>query len=106
VLGTVKALGYGVAPVPAALMGVITGCAGGIVRDVLAGQPSILMRSEIYITAAALAAALAAGGAVLELPNGLVWPLAALAGFALRGAAIHWSLAIPEYGRKRHRPSP
>ena len=105
VIGTAKALGYGVAPVPAALMGVITGCAGGIIRDVLAGQPSILMRSEIYITAAALTAALAAGGAVFGLPNGLVWPVAALAGFALRGAAIHWSLAIPEYGRTRNGPN-
>jgi uncharacterized membrane protein YeiH len=104
VLGTVKALGYGVAPVPAALMGVITGCAGGIIRDVLAGQPSILMRSEIYVTAAALAAALAAGGTLAGLSNALVWPLAALAGFALRGAAIHWSLAIPEYGRTRNGP--
>lgn len=100
VLGTVKALGYGVAPITAALMGIITGCAGGIIRDVLAGQPSILLRPELYITAAALSAALAAGGTVLGLPNELVWPLAALAGFALRGAAIHWSLGIPAYSRK------
>ena len=85
-------------------MGVITGCAGGIIRDVLAGQPSILMRPEIYITAATLAAALAAGGTVLGLPREVVWPGAALAGFVLRGAAIRWSLAIPEYGRKRNGP--
>jgi uncharacterized membrane protein YeiH len=103
VIGTVKALGYGVAPVPAALMGVITGCAGGIIRDVLAGQPSILMRPEIYVTAAALAAAISAAGAVLGLPNEVVWPVAAFAGFGLRGAAIQWSLAIPEYGRDRSR---
>ena len=104
VLGTVKALGYGVAPIPAALMGVITGCAGGIIRDVLAGQPSILMRSEIYVTAAALAAAITAGGEFADLPDELVWPLAAIAGFALRGAAIHWSLSIPEYGQKQAPP--
>jgi uncharacterized membrane protein YeiH len=85
VLGTVKALGYGVPPVTAALMGVITGCVGGIIRDVLAGQPSILMRPELYVTAAALAAGL----------------VATLAGFALRGAAIHWGLAIPAYRRGR-----
>ena len=101
VLGTVKAHGYGVAPVPAALMGVITGCAGGIIRDVLAGQPSILMRAEIYVTAAALAAALAAAGTVAGLPNAAVWSVAALAGFGLRGAAIHWSLSLPGYGRKK-----
>jgi uncharacterized membrane protein YeiH len=101
VLGTVKALGYGAAPVTAGLMGVITGCVGGIVRDVLAGQPSILMRPELYVTAAALAAGLAAAGTVLNLPEALVWSVAALAGFALRGAAIRWSLAIPAYGRER-----
>jgi uncharacterized membrane protein YeiH len=98
VLGAVKALSYGVAPVPAMLMGVITGCVGGIIRDVLAGQPSILMRPELYVTAAALAAALAVGGTLLALPGALVWSGAALAGFALRGAAIHWSLALPTYG--------
>ena len=37
-------------------MGVLTACAGGIIRDVLAGEPSILMRPELYVTAAALAA--------------------------------------------------
>lgn len=105
VLGTVKALGYGVAPVPAALMGVLTGCAGGIIRDVLAGQPSILMRSEIYVTAAALSAAMAAGGAMAGFPGAVIWPLAALAGFALRAAAIHWSLSIPEYGQNKAPPA-
>lgn len=99
VLGTVKAISYGVPPVAAALMGVITGCVGGIIRDVLAGQPSILMRPELYVTAAALAAMLTAGGTVLGLADGLVWSIAALAGFILRGAAIQWSLAIPTYGR-------
>lgn len=100
VLGTTKAMAFGVPPVPAVLMGVITGCVGGIIRDVLAGQPSILMRPELYVTAAALASALCAAGLRLGLPEALVWSLAVLAGFALRGAAIHLGLAIPAYGRK------
>ncbi|MES2903571.1 MAG: TRIC cation channel family protein, partial [Pseudomonadota bacterium] len=53
--GAAKALNYGVAPVPAFAMGVITACVGGIIRDVLANEPSILMRPELYVTAAALA---------------------------------------------------
>jgi uncharacterized membrane protein YeiH len=100
VLGTVKALGYGVPPVAAALMGVITACVGGIIRDVLAGQPSILMRRELYVTAAALTASLAVTGTLLRLPTALVWAFAALAGFALRGAAMHRDLALPAYGGK------
>ena len=56
--GAAKALGFGVAPAPAFAMGVLTACAGGIIRDVLAGEPSILMRRELYVTAAALASGL------------------------------------------------
>ncbi len=100
VLGTAKALAFAVAPVPAVLMGVITGCVGGVIRDVLAGRPSIIMRPEIYVTAAALAATVCAAGTVLGLPRGLVWVLAAAAGFCLRGLAIGRGLALPAYGRE------
>ena len=103
VLGTAKALAFGLPLVPAMLMGVITGCVGGIIRDVLAGRPSILMRPEIYVTAAALSAGLCALGQTLGLARALVWPLAALAGFALRGTAISRGLALPSYGRVSNR---
>jgi uncharacterized membrane protein YeiH len=98
-LGTAKALAYAVAPVPAVLMGIITGCVGGIIRDVLAGRPSIVMRPELYVTAAALAAAVCAGGTVLGLPREVIWPLAAIAGFALRGSAIAFGIHLPAYRR-------
>lgn len=104
VLGTAKALAYGVAPLPAAILGVLTGCAGGIIRDVFAGVPSILMRPELYVTAAALSAVLCAGGIALGLPQGPVWAVAALAGFALRGAALTWGLVLPAYSRERPAP--
>ena len=100
VLGTAKALSYGVAPVTAALMGVISGCVGGVIRDVLAGRPSIIMRPELYVTAAALSAALCAAGTELGLTGWIVWLASAGAGFCLRGAAIHWGLGLPAY---RHR---
>ena len=99
VIGTAKALAYAVPPVPAVLMGVITGCVGGIIRDVLAGRPSILMRPELYVTAAALSAALCAGAAVAGVPQMLGWPVAMAAGFLLRAAAIHYRLRLPAYQR-------
>ena len=46
VFGAAKAIEYGINPLPAALMGIITACVGGIVRDVLAGEPSIILRSH------------------------------------------------------------
>jgi uncharacterized membrane protein YeiH len=56
------------------------------------------MRPELYVTAAALSAALATIGTLLGLPDALVWTVAGLAGFGLRAAAIHWALGIPSYG--------
>lgn len=99
VLGTAKALAFGVPPVPAVLMGVITGCVGGVIRDLLAQRPSILMRPELYVTAAALSSALCGAGTVMGWPPAITWAVAALAGFALRGAAIHYHIGLPSYGR-------
>ena len=99
-LGTAKALSYGVEAVPAVLMGIVTGCVGGIIRDVLAGQPSILLRPELYVTVAALSASLCAAGTLAGLPLALVWSVAALAGFALRAAALIWKIELPPYSRE------
>lgn len=101
VLGTAKALAFGVAPLPAMVLGVVTGCVGGIIRDVIAGVPSILMRPELYVTAAALAAAVYATGEALGLPRMPTMIAAALAGFGLRGAAMIWHIELPGYSRER-----
>lgn len=108
VLGSAKALSYGVPPVPAFVMGVITGCVGGIIRDVVAGRPSIIMRPELYVTASALAAVLCVAGETAGLPREGVWIGAALVGFALRAAAIRWRLALPAYrqGARREDQDP
>jgi uncharacterized membrane protein YeiH len=94
--GAAKALGFGVAPVPAFAMGVLTACAGGIIRDVLAGEPSILMRPELYVTAAALSAGLLVVLAVLGF-GWLAVIIAAFAGFALRAIAIQRGWSLPAY---------
>ena len=95
--GSAKALGYGVAPVPAFAMGVLTACFGGIVRDVLAGEPSILMRPELYVTAAALAAGLFVGLTLLGAPMWLAAVAGASAGFGLRALAIARGWKLPAY---------
>lgn len=104
VLGTAKALQYGVPPIPSVLMGVITGTVGGMLRDVLAGRPSILMRPELYVTAAALSASLTVAGTLAGIMNWWTWIAAALAGFALRLAAILLNLALPAYDERGQKP--
>ena len=102
VLGSAKAIAYGIPPVPAALMGVITGCVGGVIRDVVAGRPSIIMQPELYVTAAALSAALTVGGMevsrAFDLPEAWAWGIAFVAGFALRAGAIRFEWGLPSYG--------
>ena len=95
--GSAKAIGFGVAPVPAFAMGVLTACFGGIVRDVLAGEPTILMRRELYVTPAALSAALFVA---LTWAGIATWPGAAIAiaaGFGLRAGAILRGWSLPLY---------
>jgi uncharacterized membrane protein YeiH len=99
VFGAWKALSLGIAPLPAMMMGVITACVGGVIRDMLAGVPSIILRPEIYVTAAALASGLFVIADTIGLPT----PIAALAGvaagFALRAGAIAKGWSIPNYQR-------
>lgn len=101
VFGTAKALRYGIPPVPAAVMGVVTACVGGVIRDVLAGEPSILIRPELYVTAAALASTLHVALVLAGMPVAVAAALSAAAGFALRAAAIRWHLALPAYRARR-----
>jgi uncharacterized membrane protein YeiH len=95
--GSAKALGYGVAPVPAFAMGVLTACTGGIIRDLLAGEPSILMRPELYVTAAALAAGLFVCLTLGGVPMWAAAIAAVIAGFTLRGMAIARGWKLPAY---------
>lgn len=99
VYGASKALDYGVAPVPAFVMGVLTACAGGIIRDVIGGEPTILLRRELYITPAALAAGLFILLVVAGLPGFVAAAIAVVAGFVLRGLAIVRGLSLPTYSR-------
>jgi uncharacterized membrane protein YeiH len=97
VFGAWKALNLGIGPIPAMMMGVITACVGGIIRDVLAGVPSIILRPEIYVTAAALAATLSVGLIMMDVPIFWAALIGATAGFGLRALAIIRGLSIPAY---------
>ena len=99
VFGAWKALSLGIGPLPAMMMGVITACVGGIIRDLLAGEPSILLKPEIYVTAAALASGLYVALAWVGLPVPVAGAISAVAGFTLRALAIHRGWGIPAYQR-------
>jgi uncharacterized membrane protein YeiH len=97
VFGAAKAMSYGIPPLVAAMMGVVTGCVGGILRDLLAHEPSILLRPELYVTAAALASGLFVVLHWWGLDVPVAGVVAALLGFLLRAIAIWSGLGLPVY---------
>lgn len=68
VTGAQKALAYGIDPVMAAVLGMISGIGGGIVRDVLAGQVPLVLRTDLYAVAALAAGAIVTLGNVIGAP--------------------------------------
>jgi len=96
-LGAGNALTYGIAPLPAAIMGVFTACFGGVFRDVVAGEPSIILKPELYVTAAALAAGVFVALASLGIEPAVAAVIAFAMGFGLRALAIVKQLSLPSY---------
>jgi uncharacterized membrane protein YeiH len=98
VLAIEKTLDLGFEPGIAVVMGVITGIGGGIIRDLLTGQPTILMRRELYMTPILLGGALHVGLRTLtplEAAN-IGW-LAMLSIVAVRLGAIRWGWSFPDW---------
>lgn len=85
VTGAVKAVDYGLGPVPAALMGMATGIGGGMLRDVLTGRPPQVFNNELYATPALSGAMVAA---LLHRADQPLW----LVGMAGGGLCLVWRL--------------
>ncbi len=88
VTGTLKAVEFGLGPVPAALMGMLTGIGGGIMRDVLSGRVPLVFRGELYATPALVGAFIAVLGHEAGLRTAVVAFPAALVCFLWRVVAM------------------
>jgi uncharacterized membrane protein YeiH len=97
VVGAVKAVSLGAPPLSAVVMGVLTSTLGGIIRDVLADEPSVLLRRELYVTAAVVGAS---AYVILQLAGMGAWA-AGLIGFAsafvTRAGAIIFKWRLPGF---------
>lgn len=104
VVGTQIGLQVGVGPFVALVMGVITGTCGGIVRDLLGGESPLILRKEVYVTAALTGAA----GFELLFRSGAAQWLAAMIGFAvcfsIRALALLYGWSLPVYRPRPGRP--
>ena len=97
IAGATKGLDAGAGPLVALVMGVITAAVGGILRDLLGQEPSIVLRREVYVLASAIGAAVFLGVDALGVSRewAMVFGFTAAAG--LRFAAIWGNWALPVY---------
>jgi uncharacterized membrane protein YeiH len=94
VAGTEKALAYKISPFIAVLLGTTTGVGGGTVRDILLAQIPIVLRADVYATAAMAGSAVMVVALRLRVPRALAATLGGGVCFVLRMVSVwrHWNL--------------
>ena len=98
VAGTEKALAYGLAPGAAALLGMLTGIGGGVVRDMLVNEVPVVLRADLYAVAALTGAAVVVLGELLHLPGAPMASVGAAVCFLMRLVAIRRGVNLPTAG--------
>lgn len=106
VSGAHKALVYGLNPVMATLLGMLTGIGGGMARDVLLAEIPTVLRSDLYAVAALVGAAVVVIANMLQLPSGVAALVGAVLCFGLRVLAIRngWQLPVARADRRSKGP--
>lgn len=101
VSGAHKALVYGLNPIMATLLGMLTGIGGGMARDILLAEIPTVLRSDLYAVAALAGAAIVVIASLLQLPSGAAALVGAALCFGLRVLAIRkgWQLPVAEVDR-------
>lgn len=96
VSGSLKALAFQLDPVPAVLLGMLTGIGGGVVRDVLVAEVPVVFRGDVYAVAALAGAIVVVVGRSMGVPSATIAIVGAAVCFGLRFMAIRrgWRLPI------------
>ena len=97
IAGTITALSSGAPWLVASFMGVITGVAGGIIRDMMCNEIPIVFKSTLYATVSWLGGLLFIGLIHLGLYTSIAAAIAGTLIFLIRLAAIKWDLSLPMF---------
>jgi uncharacterized membrane protein YeiH len=97
VMGAAKGLAATGSPTVAIVTGTLTATFGGILRDLLANEPSVLLRPEIYVTAALTGACVFVAANATPMPLFVASGLGVIAAFAVRGGALWFGWTFPSY---------
>ncbi|MCW8345237.1 TRIC cation channel family protein [Vibrio sp. ZSDZ65] len=96
-IGVEKALNYQDSALVAIIMGVITGCGGGIIRDVLAREIPMILRREVYATACIIGGAFYTTTLMLGATPESAFLSCVITTLIIRLGAIRWQLSLPTF---------
>ncbi len=99
ILGAEKALGLGVHPVVAAIMGMFSAVMGGVIRDTLTNEVPVIFKKEIYATACFAGAALFVFNASLDVDRTLNFYVSGFLIVVIRLLAVRMNLSLPQFGK-------
>ncbi|QLC72342.1 trimeric intracellular cation channel family protein [Pseudomonas sp. LPB0260] len=97
VIGTEVAMQHQVPLSTAVIMGVMTGVAGGVMRDVICNEIPLIFKKEIYATACIAGALMFIALRLLNTPHWLDTGIAMLTVLGIRMAAIRWRFSLPRF---------
>lgn len=96
IAGAAKTASLGHDPLFVVIMGVLTGTGGGVLRDVVANRDPLLLKEDIYATAALVGAGLYAVLHFSGVPESWAFASGMLVAFVLRGAALIFGWHLPK----------
>lgn len=96
-MGAAKGLDLGSDPMVAVVTGIFTATLGGVLRDIIAGEPSVLLKREIYVTAALAGACVYVGMHLAQIDMMIAVICGSLAAFIVRGGALIRGWKLPVY---------
>ncbi|GAL21472.1 putative inner membrane protein [Vibrio maritimus] len=96
-IGVEKALIFQDSYLIAVIMGVLTGCGGGIIRDVLAREVPMVLRREVYATACIIGGTFHVGALMMGASTGSAFLCCVVATLVIRLGAIRWHLSLPTF---------
>lgn len=100
-IGVEKALAYNASGMVAVIMGVITGCGGGIIRDVLAREVPMVLRSEVYATACIIGGIFHTMAVSMSYDHSTALLAGVISTLVIRLGAIRWHLSLPTFAINR-----
>jgi uncharacterized membrane protein YeiH len=105
IAGTTKSLDAGTGALVAVVMGVITAAVGGIIRDVIGQEPSIILRREVYVTACLLGAVICVALTNIGVDRLIAGAIGGFVVFLVRGLAISLGWSLPTYRARPGKPT-